>query len=222
MAKKLYHIKIDEIKQFISLNYPKINTYVKDSHKFELTKSFGRAYYDIAINDFISQYKIDKDTLYAIKVLNILKSTQFIFELYSSLSLERFENINNISTMDENSKKDYKKSIFYSFVYFLFTDINENKQTISKRLFLEYFLHHLSGISKSTPIFLDYKKLTLGILKYKNITIKESYKIDENNIAVFKLLINDEEKFVSKGRSIKTLRKKVYKKAFLYFLDNFS
>jgi len=221
MAKKLYHIGIDTIKQFISTNYSNINSNIKDSQKFELSKNFGRSYYEISINDFFLKYKIQKDILYAIKVLNIFKSYKFIFKLYRYLNLERFENLDSLSLMNENSIKDYKKSIFYSFVYFLFTNIDDNKITISQKLFSEYFLHYISSINNSSLIHIDYKNLTLGIIKGKNIVIKESFKIDEQSkTAIFKIIINNEEKIILNGSSIKTLRKKAYKQTFLYLIDN--
>lgn len=221
MAKKLYSIGIDNIKHFISINKAKISTSIYNNSKLEISKIFGRGYYDIAINDFFIYYKINKDLNYSIKVLNILKSFIFIEELYRMLNLSMLEDKAYVLKLSENSLKDYQKSIFFTFVYFLYTNTNDKKQDVAVKLFNHYFLHYVSTVNNITQTNINYKNLTQGWLKGKNFTIKESYKIDEiTKNANFKILLDGESIVNLNGKSIKTLRKKAYKKAFLYLIDD--
>ena len=68
--------------------------------------------------------------------------------------------------------------------------------------------------------------MSLAYIKGKDITIKESYKSDETSkIVDFKLLIKNSNKEMKnqniniRGKSIKTLRKKAYKKIFMKLIE---
>jgi hypothetical protein len=132
MAKKLYHIQIDSIKHYISINKHIIMKYINHQSSFELAKNFGKSYYEINIDKFFMQYHIYKDKQHAIKTLNIFRSFEFIKELYNLLFLEQFETTDKVT-------KEYQKSIFFSFVYFLFDKSNVEKEKIINKLFKEYF-----------------------------------------------------------------------------------
>jgi hypothetical protein len=60
--------------------------------------------------------------------------------------------------------------------------------------------------------------MTQTYIKNKNIILKESYKTIDNKV-VFKILINNQIKISLEGSSIKTLRKKAYKKIFFYLIE---
>jgi len=154
-------------------------------------------------------------------VLNIFKSNHFINELYNYLNLNRFEDEIYIKKSNQSSINDYQKSIFYSFTYFLYTNINSAKEDIQAKLFSHYFLHHISTINTKTNTSLNYKDMTEGYIKGKDFKVKESYKIDDTTKNVnFKILLNGKIKINLDGKSIKTLRKKAYKEIFFYILDN--
>ena len=220
MAKKLYHVGINHINEFISKNSTNIRSLITNDKKYELAKQFGRSYYELSINDFFIKYKINKDLKYAVKVLNIFKAYDFIEKIYELLQLSQFKQYDKASNIQLSSLKDHRKNIFYCFVYFLFTDINDQKKEIQDRLFSRYFLHYLNGINQNNGIVLNYKNMTYEYIKGKNITLKESFKIDEEGKSHFKILLNGKEKIVLTGTSIKTLRKKAYKQIFYYLIDN--
>ena len=221
MSKKLYQVGFHRIKHFISKHKDLINRYIKNSDKHELSKIFGKAYYEIAIKDFFTEFKINKNPKYALQVLNIFKSVQFIQEIYIQLGLEMFEDELYVQTLNETSLKDYQKSIFFSFVYFIYIDTNSQKEDIRLKLFSHYFLHYVSTINTKTDTNLNYKDMTATYIKGKNIEIKESYKIDKDDKNVnFKILVDKKVHISLDGLSIKTLRKKAYKEIFFYLLDN--
>lgn len=219
MAKKLYHIGLDKISKFITKNKKLIKEYIDDERRFELSKLFGRAYFDLAVNSFIKEFKIDKDLNYALYVLNFLKSNLFIKNIYTHLQLSRFE---TKKILDENLLLNYQKGVFYAFVYFLYENKSIEIEDIKAKLFKLYFFHFISTVKNPSNIKIDYKKMALSYIKGKDISIKESFKIDDKDgKAIFKILINQKEIIKLEGKSIKTLRKKAYKKVFFYLLDSY-
>jgi len=220
LAKHFYQIGIDSIKHFISKNQAGINKNIINNEKFELSKVFGRAYYEIAIKEFFREFRLDKEPKHAIQILNIFKSVKFIDEIYKYTGLSKFEDIDYVSKADNSSLKDYKKSIFYSFIYFLYVYENEQKRKIQSQLLSKYFLHYVSTINYKTNTELNYKNMTLSYVKGKDINIKESYKIDNDTQTVsFKILIDNKVIIDIVGKSVKTLRKKAFKQIFFYLLD---
>ena len=208
MAKHLYSIGFDKIKHHISNNKDKISYHLKQSCRLELSKKFGKSFYDIAIYDFFDSLKILQNTTYAIQIYNYFKSKTFIDELYTHLGLDMFDN-----TID-------KQVVFYSFVYYLFTSSIKPTQDIQQKLFYHYFLHNITIVNKNTSTSINYKDMALSYIKNKDITIKESYVLNKDTkIVDFKLLINSKVKIKLEGKSIKTLRKQAYKKIFLYLID---
>jgi hypothetical protein len=187
----------------------------------------GRAYYEIAIFEFVKQYKIDQDVAYTVQVLNLFKRYDFVKMMYDYLHLNRFEDSNYIKKADENLTKLYHQNIFYTFVYWLFDDSKDTQTPkVKDKLFNHYFLHYLSTFNSQSSINLNYKDMSLAYIKGKDITIKESYKSDETSkIVDFKLLVEAKNQEIKnyiiniRGKSIKTLRKKAYKKLFMKLIE---
>jgi hypothetical protein len=221
MAKRLYHIGIDKIKTYILNQKSKIAQNIHDKDRFEISKVFGRTYYEVALHDFCMKYKIDKNIKYQLQVINIFKSSQFITDFYNILSLTIFEEGHHFQMIENDTLKDYQKSIFYIFIYFLHTNVNESKKEIADKLLSQYFFHHLSTINKANNIVLNYQNMTRSYIKGKNIVLKESYKIDENVNVNFKIFVNQEVRIDLNGKSVKTLRKKAYKKIFFELIDSY-
>ncbi len=220
MAKKLYQIGFTSIRNYISSHKSLINKNIKNSETHELAKVFGRSFYEIAIKDFFTGYKIDRNPKYALQVLNVFKSFNFINNLYVHLELNMFEDTTHVKKLNQLSINDYQKSIFYCFVYFICTGTDAQKEDIKRKVFLHYFLHHISVIIPKTDTYLNYKDMTLSYIKGKNVSIKESYKIDSDSENVnFKILLNEQIKINLDGNSVKTLRKKAYKQVFFYLID---
>jgi hypothetical protein len=209
MAKHLYHIRFDKIKSEISKQKSKIAYNLKNKSLLELSKNLGNSFYDVAIYEFLDNFKIIQDQNYALQIYNTFKSKHFTEQLYIHLGLDMFDN-----DLD-------KQIVFYSFVYFLYQNQNDTNTTIKQKLFYHYFLHYITIVNKNTPTNINFKDMTLSYIKDKDIVLKESYKIDEDTkIVDFKLLINKQEIIKLQGKSIKTLRKQSYKKLFLYLIEN--
>ncbi len=215
MAKKLYSVALRYVQTFITDNRSNINNLIQSDLKYEYAKILGRSHYEIYIQKFMEQFKIDKEIDYAIKILNHYKSYTFIYDLYKLLNLDRFEQIKN----DENAKKDYQKNIFFVFVYYLSTMPKSQKEDIENRLFTHYFLHMLATTNQSTKTELNFKNLSLALIKGKDMTLKESFKEGDKKV-YFKLLINQKPHVELSGNSIKTLRKKAYKTFFYDYIDH--
>ena len=205
MAKHLYQIGFKNIQKYIFENKTIINSHILDNTKLELSRNFGKSYYEIDILNFLETFKIIDEPRYALQILNIFKSSSFVGQLYDYLGLKIFENKNIVD----------RHNIFYSFVYFLHTDISSQKEKIIDKLFLHYFLHFLSSIKQQSNINLNYKDMTLSCVKNKNLILKEIFSVDDDtNMMIFKILLNDKIAIQLKGKSIKTLRKKAYKDIF--------
>jgi len=214
LAKKLYSVALHYVQKFITDNRSNINNLILSDLKYEYAKVLGRSHYEIHIQRFIEEFKIDRDIDYAIKILNHYKSYTFIYDLYKLLNLDRFEQIKS----DKDAKKDYQKNIFFIFVYYLSTVAENQKEDIENRLFIHYFLHILATINQSTKTELNFKNLSLALIKGKDIELKESFK-EEDKKTYFKLLVNQKPYMELSGRSIKTLRKRIYKKFFYDYID---
>jgi len=217
MAKKLYSTGIRYVQQFITEHKSHINALLQNPLSFEYSKIFGRSHYEIKIQEFIEAFKIDKDLDYAVSVLNNYKSYTFIYELYRRLNLERFETP-KVAQMPLHAQKDMHKSIFYTFVFYVQSLPDPLHEEIHKRLFRFYFLHMLMMVHRKSNLVLDYQKLCQGLLKQKQLNVKESFHTQEDK-AVFKLFLSGRELLQMEGKSLKTLRKKAYKKLFYDLLD---
>ena len=188
---------------------------MRDNSKYEYAKVLGRSHYEIYIQRFIEEFKIDKDMDYAIKILNQYKSYAFIYDFYKLLNLDRFEKLQN----DENRNKDHQKNIFFCFVYYLNSMPDTQKEDLEVRLFRHYFLHMLAATNKSTKTELNFKNLSEAFIKGKEITIKESFKVEDEK-AIFKIFVNQKSHIELLGNSIKTLRKRAYKQLFYDLIDD--
>jgi hypothetical protein len=73
------------------------------------------------------------------------------------------------------------------------------------------FIHYSSFIAKNSDIELNHESIVRFLAKQRDIKLKESFGEDKEE-AYFCLKIDDKS-ITFKGKSIKSLRKKVYKKA---------
>lgn len=204
MARKLYSIKYEEVSNFIKNNKTKIDEYLL-STSFEYAKLFGNAIYEMKIKNFIEQFKIDKDKVYALEVVSFFKSSSYIEKILS-----------HIGTLSPTDKKS--KDLFYVLVYVL---EHSKSEDIKEILFFRSFLFYVFSIKKSSNINIDHKRMSLSLLKtsYTNIVVKESFS-ENTECAFFTIKLSNGYKITENGNSIKTLRKKVYKRLFFDILDN--
>jgi len=203
MARKLYSIKYAKVADFIKNNKNKIYEHLSSTN-FEYAKLFGNAIYEIKIKNFIEQFKIDKDKVYALEVVSFFKSSSYIEKILA-----------HIGTLSPTDKKS--KELFYVLVYVL---EHSKFEDIKEILFFNSFLFYLFSINKSSNTNIDHKQMSLSLLKtsYPNIVVKESFG-ENTNCAFFTIKLSNGYEITENGNSIKTLRKKVYKRLFFDILD---
>jgi teichoic acid transport system ATP-binding protein len=99
------------------------------------------------------------------------------------------------------------KADIYAFCYIL---ESRNKE-LFKNFLEKVFIHFSSFVNRNSDININHKEIVVYLAKQKGIKLKESFGEDEKE-AYFSLKIDDKS-ITFKGKSIKSLRKKVYKKA---------
>lgn len=203
MARKLYSIHYEKVAHFVKINKAEIKAHLT-SASFEYAKLFGNTLYEMRIKKFLEQFKIEKDKSYALEVISYFKSVIHIEKMLAHIGLSVF--------MEKNPKE-----LFYVFVYILEQSKDEDIKDI---FFYQSFLFYVFSLNKSSNIIIDHKKMSLSLMKTScpNITIKESFGENDNQ-AYFILTLSNGDTFKEVGTSIKTLRKKVYKKFFFNLLD---
>lgn len=206
MAKKFYHIPLQKIREFLKENKSEINVTLKDKDLALYSKEFGRTYYELEIEAFIHFFKIDANISYALKTITYFKSDTFLKTIYEQLNFPQFTKENKSIT---------NKDIFYSLSW-VYKKYNSQEFHIFVHAFM---LHFFSSQKESSQVFVDYQAMLKSLVSQNNSTLKESFGEKEKK-SYFRLTLNDDFKMELQGNSIKTLRKKVYKKFFLYVIDN--
>lgn len=203
MARKLYSVKYEKVAQFVKSNRAEIKAHLSSNH-FEYAKLFGNTLYELRIKNFIEQFKIEKDKSYALEVISFFKSSAHIEKLLSHIGL----------LYDNKTPKE----IFYIFVYVL---EHSKAEDIKDIFFYQSFLFYLFTVNKSSDIHIDHKPMSLSLLKtsYPNITVKESFAENADGV-YFAIKLSSGYEITENGTSIKTLRKKVYKRLFFDILDS--
>ena len=190
MAKKLYHLPLQQVKNFNINNKSKICSIVANSKKLEYYKRIGKSYYMLAIHNSILILNIQKDIKYALKLLNYFESQKFIEELIELVELK--------------SICKPKREYLYIVLYLLKKEKNKLFNDFLHQLFMHYSLS-----LKDTPKQ-DAKTIAKELAKLKNITLKESFSYDESK-AYFKLLLDGKVVVQKEGKFIKKLRKEAYR-----------
>ena len=201
MAKKIYHIPLQKSLLFLQNNKSELRATLLDTHKLEYMKLFGKSYYLLAIEEFIEFFKIDKELKNALEITQYFNSLKFFDEIFILLNFAQFE-------IEETKRKDFT----YAFFFYL----HKQDKALFEQLLSQLFLHFHTSHNAHSNINIDYKELSHALTK--NRELKESFGEDENG-AFFKLLLDGELIAEQRGVKIKTLRKKVYKKAFFTLLD---
>jgi len=205
MAKHFYHIPLRKALNFIKEYKSKINSLYQDKKKLIYYKELGKSYYNLQIESFLHFFKIDKNLDYTLKSMEYFHSTLFIDEMYKIL---------NFSQFDIKDEKVEKKAFFYAFCY-LFS----KKEQFNFELFIQKtFLHYHTSFNTNSNIQIDHQDMCHSLAKTKKVKIKESFGEDNEN-AFFKLLLNEKIIIQERGKRIKTLRKKAYKRLFYYLIE---
>ncbi len=205
MAKKIYHLPLDNTRVFIKENRSDLTKLLYDKQYLEYTKRFGKSYYDKQIEEFIIFFKIDKNITYSLQTINYLSSNSFFDDISILL---------NFSQFDFKSTKVTHRDFFYGFCYILCKKDVELFEYLLHKL----YLHFHSTLNNNTNINIDFKDMAKDLAIMRKLKLKESFGEDESN-SYFKIIFDDKIFIDLKGKSIKTLRKKAYKKLFFYLID---
>jgi len=190
MAKKLYHLPLQQIKNFEASNKSAICSLVSDNKKLEYYKRIGKSYYILAIQNSILILNIQKDINYALKLLNFFESQKFVEELMELVELKSIC----------KAKREY----LYILLYLLKRDKEELFDNFLHQLFMHYSLS-----LRDTPKQ-DAKTIAKELAKLKNITLKESFR-DDKAKTYFRLLLDGKVVIEKEGKFIKKLRKEAYR-----------
>jgi len=90
MAKKLYHLPLQQIKKLIAHEKSTLHSQIKNSKQLEYAKRFGKAYYLLEIERFICFLKIDKNLDHALKLIKYFESKAFIDEISGLMKIKDF------------------------------------------------------------------------------------------------------------------------------------
>ena len=205
MAKHFYTIPLQKSLTFIKEQKTLLNKATTDKKRLTYHKQLGKSYYILEIEEFLKFFKIDRDLDYALKSMEYFNNTVFI---------EKIQQILNFSMFKLQEKRVDAKEFFYAFCY-LYRSIDKEEFSLFMQ---KTFLHYHSGFNTDSDIKIDYKDFSIALAKTKKAEIKESFGESEKE-SFFKLFIDNKLIVQEKGKKIKTLRKKAYKRLFFYLLD---
>ncbi len=205
MAKHFYHIPLQKTLTFIKEYKSSLNTLTTDKKMLEYHKQLGKSYYTLQVETFIDFFKIDKELDYALKTIAYFNSSVFMAELHKILNLSQFElALHKVQT----------KEFFYAFCYLYAKNDAEGFEMFMQKT----FIHYHSAFNSESNIHIDHKEMCRTLAKTKKVSIKESFG-EEDEISFFKLQLDEKLTVEEKGKRIKTLRKKAYKKLFYVLID---
>ncbi|CAA6803786.1 MAG: Unknown protein [uncultured Sulfurovum sp.] len=170
-----------------------ITTLLGNPQKKEYTKRFAKAQYLVQIEQFLKTFRIDKELAHALKLLSYFESEAFYKVLFGLLKLERFE----------ESKPSEVLMVVLAVLH------RHDDKLYAQ--FLEHtFIHYHTEQTAKSKIHIDYQGIAKHLAKQQKLDFKESFG-EENGQAFFNLYSGDELLVGKNGKSIKTLRKQVYK-----------
>lgn len=205
MAKHIYHIPLQKSLHFIKENRPKLKNLTTDNKLLEYHKLLGKSYYYLQIEEFMAFFKINKELTYALNTLEYFNSTPFINEIAKNLNFSQFG-------LEESHINP--KDFFYAFCHLYLHHEGEAFGLFIQKI----FLHYHTAFNKNSNINIDHKELSHALTKSKHKTLKESFGEDDKG-AFFNILLDGKIVISERGKLIKTLRKKGYKRLFYLLID---
>ncbi len=203
MAKYLYHIPTKQIRGFLSKHKDLFVKALNHKDMFIYYKNFGKSFYALQVGEFLRFYKIDADYAFANRSYLHLFEERFLKNFYDLLNLREY-----------CSLYGNQKEIFFIFIYILQT----KDKTLADSFIQKVFIHFYTLIKRAPKK--DFIQIAQGICKARKLTLKESYTDKTDGKITFSLFVNSEEKVRLEGNSIKTLRKKAYKRLVFEILDS--
>ncbi len=205
MAKHFYYIPLQNALQFVRSYKTLLNRLSKYPKECTYYAYLGKSYYNLQIEKFFHFFKIDKNIDSALKNMEYFNSINFINNMHQVL---------NFSQFDIAEKKEEKKSFFYAFCY-----LYAKNEADSFELFIQKtLLHYYTGFNTETNIQIDHQDICYTLAKSRKINIKESFGEEEKE-AFFKLYLDGVIAIEERGKRIKTLRKKAYKRLLYKLLE---
>ena len=201
MAHHFYHIPLQKTLHFIKTQKSILHKFSSDSKMLLYYQQLGKAYYTLEIESFIDFFKIDKSLDYALKTIEYFNSSIFIEDMAKKLNFSSFD------TKDT-------KALFYIWCYVYNTKEPEAFEDFIQKT----FLHYHTAFNQSSNISINHQEICHSLAKSRKQLIKESFG-ESGEESFFKLFLNDVLQVEEKGKRIKTLRKKAYKKLFYILLD---
>ena len=203
MAKKIYHLPLQNTRVFMKEHKSHLNKLLKDRTYLRYTKTLGYTYFICEIEKFLAFVKIDTNIAFAMQSIKYFCSRSFLQEVYTHLQFSQFE-MKNIN----------EKEFFYGFCYLL----KHHNQKLFEFLLFKLFLHYHASLNQNTDTQIEFKDMAVEILKFRKQKIRESFG-EENTKSFFKLYVDENICVDIQGKSIKTLRKKAYKELFYTLID---
>ena len=110
--------------------------------------------------------------------------------------------------------KVQSKNFFYAFCHLYAKSDSEGFALFMQKTFLHYY----TAFNAESNIYIDHKEMCHTLAKSKKVTIKESFG-EETERSFFKILLDKRVIVDERGKRIKTLRKKAYRKLFYYLIE---
>ncbi len=166
----------------------------------------GKSYFNLQIEAFLHFFKIDKNIDATLRSVAYFHSTRFIDAMHTILNFAQF---------GLKEDKGEKKSFFYAFCYhYAKTDPDGFENFAQKTL-----LHYHTGFNTESNIQIDHQDIYHTLAKTRKITLKESFGEEGEKAAYFKIFIDGTIAIEERGKRIKTLRKKAYKRLLYTLLE---
>jgi len=205
MAKHFYHIPLQEALHFIKTHKSALNRFTTEKQELAYCKQLGKSHYTLQIEQFIDFFKINNEIAYALKTMAYFHSTEFITKMAQSLNFSQF-------SLQEKGVEN--KEFFYALCYLYATNTPETFAHFIQQSCIYYH----SAFQPDSPIAIDHQAIVKTLAKSRNLTLKESFG-EEKEEAFFKLFVDGKLSIEARGKRIKTLRKKAYKRLFYQLLD---
>jgi len=186
-------------KKIYNIPLQKVKEFKKNARgvQTEFYTTFGKLHYSLEIEKFIYSLQLQKDETNAIKLTKEFLSKKFITQ---------------IAVLLEFSQKE--EEFFYAFCYELYLKKRELFELFLQKL----FIHFHSSYTKVSKIHIDHINISKELAKLKKIKLKDSFG-EKDKQSFFKIYVDDKLVIELYGNSIKTLRKKAYKKLTYILLE---
>jgi len=198
MAKHFYHIPLQNALNFIKSHKTQLNRVVKYPKERTYYTLLGKSYYNLQMEEFLHFFKIDKSIDNTLKILEYFHSIHFI---------ETMHKILNFSQFSITKEKETKRAFFYAFCYIYAKEKPESFAHFMQKT----LLHYNTSLNTDSNIQIDYQDICHTLAKNRKVTIKEAFGEEEKE-TFFKLFLDGIIIIEERGKRIKTLRKKAYRR----------